>query len=487
MLKRIRLEVKASIAIMIATFITQAANFLTTPIFTRILSVEEYGLIAQYNSWQNILMVISTLSLAAGVFQVAMNEFKNDRDKFTFSSIILSNIVTVIVFGLIFAFIGFFSAFFELPQSLLLLMFIYMLLYPAMEMWLSRQKYEYNYVQVLLVSILSAIASQTIAVICVLTIKDVNLGVVKLWASCGSMCIFGLVLYLIIAIKCKFKVSFSYIKFAFVFNAPLLLHYLSQYILRSSDKIMITHFLGEKSTGIYSLASTVATISIYAWAAMSASLTPYVYDNLNKSNYNKINNACVFVEFLFGICCVLVVLLGPEIIFILGSEKYSDGIWLIPPIAASCILQAVYSFYSTFAFYHHKRLSTAIMTIIAAGINIGLNSIFIPRYGYIAAAYTTEVAYLIYTFLHFINYKRITKETKIYNNYMILGLMIIFTIICLAIGFLYNFSPLIRYSISVIGVVFLLIYLKKIINRLKGFVLNNNDENKDKTKEIINE
>ena len=91
--KRIPKSIKASFYILIASFINSAMSFLTTPVFTRILTVSDYGLINQYNSWLSIISVFATLSLSSGVYQVAMNEFKDDRDSYTFSSLILSILI----------------------------------------------------------------------------------------------------------------------------------------------------------------------------------------------------------------------------------------------------------------------------------------------------------------------------------------------------------------------------------------------------------
>ena len=51
-------QVKSSFVIFLASFITSASAFLVTPIFTRLLTLDEYGLVAQYNSWLNMLNVI---------------------------------------------------------------------------------------------------------------------------------------------------------------------------------------------------------------------------------------------------------------------------------------------------------------------------------------------------------------------------------------------------------------------------------------------
>jgi len=45
--------------------------------------------------------------------------------------------------------------------------------------------------------------------------------------------------------------------------------------------------------------------------------------------------------------------------------------------------------------------------MLAAALNVVLNYIFIPRYGYIAAAYTTLATYLLYFIFHYFLAKKI--------------------------------------------------------------------------------
>ena len=162
-------------------------------------------------------------------------------------------------------------------------------------------------------------------------------------------------------------------------------------------------------------------------------------------------------------------IIGPEVVYILGSQKYMENIQLIPPIAASSLLSAIYGIYSTMAFYYHKRKSTAVMTVIAALTNIGLNYILIPKYGYIAAAYTTEFAYLLYTFLHYLNYRRIVKKDIVFNDKLIWGVTVFTTIICLVTGLTYS-SWIPRYL--VLGIILTMAYFlrHKIVSVVKTII-----------------
>lgn len=472
--KKIPYQIKASFVILLASFATSAIGFLTTPIFTRLMSVEEYGVVVNYNSILEVMTVIATLSLSAGVFQVAMNEFKNDRDSFTYSSVCLANIVTVCTFAIVFIFRKDLSRVLKLNENLFLCMFLFLLVDPAMTMWLARQRYEYQYKKVALLSVIVSVFSVGSGLIALSTAKNFNLGELKVWVTAVAQIICGIIIYISIARKSKWKPKRQYIRFAFLFNAPLLIHYLAQYILRSSDKVMITSICGERAAGLYGLGATVASIAIMAWGAMAASLTPYMYTHIASKEYEKVNRAAVAVIGVFGVCCVIVSLIGPEVVYILGSEKYIENIGLIPPIAASSLLSGVYGVYATIAFYYHKRTSTAIMTIIAALLNILLNYLLIPKYGYIAAAFTTEAAYLIYTFLHYLNYRIIVKKERIFQDKVIWGITILTTVVCMASGLLYSMW-IARYCIFLLIVISLVLARKKIIEVIKTLTKNNSE------------
>ena len=106
------------------------------------------------------------------------------------------------------------------------------------------------------------------------------------------------------------------------------------------------------------------------------------------------------------------------------------------------------------------------MTVIAAILNILLNYWLIPIHGYIAAAYTTEIAYLIYTFLHFLNYRRITKKEKIFNDKRIWGITITTTLLCLVTGLFYE-SWIVRYGVIIAILIVAVLMRKRIIEVVK--------------------
>ena len=75
--------VKASMAYMVCTFLQKGVSLLTTPIFTRLLTTEQYGYYNVYNSWLAVIKIFSTLMLAGTVYMQAVVKFQHDRDRMT--------------------------------------------------------------------------------------------------------------------------------------------------------------------------------------------------------------------------------------------------------------------------------------------------------------------------------------------------------------------------------------------------------------------
>ena len=64
---------KAAFWFMVCSFLQKGMSIITTPVFTRLLSTEQYGQFTVYSSWLNILTVITTLRLNYSVFNKGMS------------------------------------------------------------------------------------------------------------------------------------------------------------------------------------------------------------------------------------------------------------------------------------------------------------------------------------------------------------------------------------------------------------------------------
>ena len=121
---------KASIWFVICGMLQKGIVFITTPIFTRILSKEEFGTVNIYMSWMAIITIFATLELPTGVFNKAMLKYEEDRDGYTSSSLVLASLSTIILFLIYLCFLKKINIFLGLDSAIVVLMFIDIFLQP---------------------------------------------------------------------------------------------------------------------------------------------------------------------------------------------------------------------------------------------------------------------------------------------------------------------------------------------------------------------
>ena len=236
-IKYIPQGVKASVAFFTASVVTMGISYITTPLFTRLLTADEYGQVSIFFTWVSIFGILAMFNLSAGVFNNGMLDYPDKRDEYSFSMLILSNIITLGFFCILIVTYPLIKSWIGLDFPLILLMGGLFLFQPAYNFWISRQRYELKYKLTFMWSVISAILSPIVAIICILFSSDNRL-YARIFGAEIPLILIYIGFYLYLTIKGDFKVQTKYWKGALLFNLPLLPHYLSMYILGGSDKLM---------------------------------------------------------------------------------------------------------------------------------------------------------------------------------------------------------------------------------------------------------
>ena len=80
--KDLPVQMKASLWFLLCAFLQKGVSFFTTPIFTRLLTTEEYGQYSVFNSWYSIVAVFVSLNLSYGVYAQGLVKFEDERNQF---------------------------------------------------------------------------------------------------------------------------------------------------------------------------------------------------------------------------------------------------------------------------------------------------------------------------------------------------------------------------------------------------------------------
>lgn len=456
---------KASIALLFANLVLKGLSMISGPIFTRLMTTSQYGVVSTFMSWQSMLMTIVTLNLGAGVFNNGMLEYKDDRDCFQFSLTVVSTITAVIFLAIYLIFPNALTKFFEMPAIIIYILVIYYIFVPVYGYWSGRQRYEFKYKALTCITIAMAVVSLVIGLIVVLIVPEEDKALARIISSVLPNIVVGMFFFGYIAIKAKFKAKLSYIIYALKFNIPLLPHYLSMYVLSSSDRIMISKMVNTSATAIYSVAYTVGMVISIVWQSIEASLSPWIYEKMSSNDEESIRKRTFQIMLFFAVICMFCALFAPEIIAILAPAEYYSGVYVIPSIAASAFFIAAYSIYMRVELYYKQTFFATIATTISAVLNLLLNYICIREFGFIAAGYTTLACYIILFALHYINVKK-QGYGNVFDNKKMWILSIMVTVASVGLTAVYSYVW-IRYTLILLIIILALWKRKEIINILK--------------------
>lgn len=453
---------KASFWYVICNIINKGIVFLTTPLFTRILTTDEYGIFSLYNSWLTIISIFATLELATGVYNKAMIKYQNDRDGYTSTILVLASVATFMLFCTYVIFKDFWNQIFTLDTSLIVLIFLQIAFSTPVALWSIRKRFEYEYKGVISVTLISNFAGTLLSLFFVLKFPQYHI-YGRILGILGVNIFINIFIAGIILKKGRKIIHLSYWRYAINYNLPLIPHYLAQQVLDQADRIMINNMCGSSDVAIYSIAYQVASGMKILTNAVHASFMPWTFQKMNDHNEIYIGNKAFYLEIAIGILCLLFSLFAPELVWILGGSEYYLAVYIIPPVSMSVIFITMYSFFGNIEFYFEKTKFTMIASVVVAICNIFLNYFFINLYGFIAAGYTTLFCYIVYAALHYKFMKYICKCEKTvnpYNGLLMWSSAITITISTIVISFLYKYFVA-RYIVIIVLIIGIWLFYRK--------------------------
>lgn len=396
---------KASSYYLVGNLFNKGISFLTVPIFTRILSTTDYGIVTTYNSWIAILAMIMGFAIHMGI-RAAFIDYEEKIDDF------LSVVTTFTLLC------GTVMSFFILAGSLLLkvsigLTLIVLCLLQGLatalienySMYLMmRYKYKFRTALMILPNLISVVLS--VFTIWFVVKTDLYMG--RIVPTALVTFLFGLLTVVLVYRKSRLLFQADYLRYALGISMPLVLHGIALTLLSQSDRTMITWLASAAQTGVYSLIYNFSMIATVITTSLDGVWVPWFTGKLKQGERKDINILAVDYINLMTYAMVAIILVGPEVVKILASEKYWEGICIIPPVVLANYVIFAYTLYVNIEHFHKKTLYITKNTIFAAATNIILNYIFIPQYGYVAAAYTTLVSY----FLAFVLHSRYAKKLE---------------------------------------------------------------------------
>ncbi len=466
--KSIPIQARASFWFLVCGILQNGLNIITLPVFTRVLTEEQYGLSSTFFAWNDLLTVVCTLRLSYGVFDKGLLKYGGKRDSFESSLLGLTTTLSVIMLALYLLFHDMIQNIFGMSFILCLSLFINQIFAPALLFWTARNKFEYKYQKFTAVTIVTAIVSTLLNLMAVLTM-DYDRGTVKILSYQLIWCIVYIIFYVYIFARGKTFYQKDMWAYALKFNIPLIPYFLSTLILDKADRIMIDNFCGKSYVALYSVSYNLGRLMVLLTSALDATITPWMYQKIKEERYDNCKKITTSILAVFIIIATGFMIFAPELVTLFAAPEYKEAVYVIPPVIASYFFVMLYQVVAKVEFYYERTKTIASVTLAAAVLDIILNYFAIPKFGYIAAGYTTLISYITMALFHMAVSYKLAKEKNIQNKIFSWGklllLGIVMILITIFVNLLYRWVAL-RFLILAAIIIAAFIFKKKIISIL---------------------
>ncbi|GGJ95049.1 polysaccharide export protein [Lentibacillus kapialis] len=215
---------------------------------------------------------------------------------------------------------------------------------------------------------------------------------------------------IIIYTKNNFVFRLEYLKFSkliakkvFNYGFPLTFTFLLVYIINSSDRILIKHFLSESAVGLYSIPYEFTTFTLTnLFMVCSMAFFPVIVKELEHDGILKSRERISqYSSLLLAVTlpsAIFMIMTAPFIAGLLLGENYSseNAIFIIQLMSIATLLQGFKAYFFDYSFQLGQNTYKQIIPVIFSAIaNVVANVILLPIYGVIGAVIATLFSYVI--------------------------------------------------------------------------------------------
>ena len=391
---------RSGVGYTLGNILIKGINFLTLPIFSRLLSPEEFGVYNVFASYDMILFVLIGLAMHTSI-QSANLEFRGKINSYT-SSIsliyVLNALVALVVAVLFRKALG---ELLSLPPASLTILVLGSFSTAVIQLYNTRISLDYSYKKYLLVSACSSILNISLSLVLILTAFSEDRAMGRIIGASVPAFLISLVLLLSFFRKEKPRFSKTYWKFGVKYSLPIVPHGISQMLLNQCDRIMISKMVSDAAAGIYSLAGNIKLILVIITESVNTAWTTWFYSQMDKGEKAAIQKRATQLLLLFFILTTGLMALSPELVQLLGGSAYAAGKYVAIPLVLDAFALFLYNLVVPAQYYAKKTTYIMYGTMAAAVVNIVLNYVFIKLFGFVAAAYTTLASYLLFAAVHY--------------------------------------------------------------------------------------
>ncbi len=375
--KRLRAPARASVMYMLSGIIGKGIGILSTPVFTRLLSGEDYGIFSLYMSVLGILSLFCSAVHSGSIVYSGLSECESPagylysllQANFGFCAILC---ILLFTFG---DFLGF-------TPLLCLLLSLQLFCDCAVGVFLSGKRYSYSYLFIFAVNMFLSLSSPIIAI---LLIKGFGAGYIsRVFSLLFPSLILGasFTLYLFKSSAGK-KAPSGQRRGIFKSALPSLPAAAGSALGAQSDKIIISKSLGPTALAKYSVASSLGTGAYFIINAICSALNPWIVRKIRVGEGERVAEIADVGMKVISLLTLFLIAVSPESMRFLAPESYLEAWVAVIPIALSTLPFFVFSVSSSILITLKHSTVSAASSILSLIPSIGGGILLVPRFGFL--------------------------------------------------------------------------------------------------------
>lgn len=387
----------------VGNLVTRGVNFLLVPVFTRVLTTDDYGILAITTTVAGLLGMVLGLALDSAITQMYFRYRSSDEHRSLYGTLLSFWVIVPGLAALSLDFLG---------QADLLNFFPSVPFHPYLRMtiWTSYLSIFVNLprtiymtlqqpLRVVGLDVMYSLATICFSIYLVVYLRQgVTGSLLATLTSSGIMAVVAIFLTLRMA---PWRLSVSKLKSALIFSLPLVPHLVCHWILNLSDRFILERYVSTGELGLYSVGYQFGLlVSIFATGINNA-FFPIANAQLSQESLRgKVPVLGTYMLLGTTYVGLSVGMLGGDVIRLLTPPAFHEAAAVIPWFAVAYVFQGEYFIWSRSTWFSMRTGWVPIVTALAAGINVGLNLWLVPRWGIVAAAFNTAVAFGVLALLH---------------------------------------------------------------------------------------
>lgn len=405
----------AAMGYILGGILIKGIAFITTPIFSRLMTPEEFGVLNAYLSYESILAVLIGFQFAGCLknAKIKYANIANGMNAFFSDLIVLLLIHSGISLVIVNAFSNYIIALTGIESRLLLnLIIINCFGNAAMTVYNSFVSLEYQYKKYVAISVFNALANVALSLLLIFTVLSNDRSMARIL---GYVIPYVLIsIYLIVTVFRKSRPNLHTIKtnskFVYRFCAPLIPNGFAEIMLTQYSKLSVDRNCGTAAMGVYSLAYNVYSIIATVKLGMDYIVGPFYFDKRSSGNFAELRNIFRIYSRSLALISVFVMLFSPEIVKILGDTAYYDARMSAIPLIAVSYFSFLCYMLSQEEYFVQKTYIVSGVSICAMLLNILFCNIFVSKFEAIGVAYCTLASFVVMFLLHFVAIKYFLKS-----------------------------------------------------------------------------